>query len=230
MADPISDEDLDIWRRLADEPGSVHLTKSVLRRIIARLDKAEVQASETKAALWRIGPNVHTVYADEYRRIAFERDALRTEVERHRSEPLIKSIERILDEYSAWIAHPCPEVTKDIALAAGIAGTEANRRAASEHVRHLEAEVERLRAALAQSDSPCAYCTLPADRWAECTHGFPGCARADDAMGCPELGARLELDQLRAEVERLRAEVERLKEKNSTLMVEAGWAGEQWCY
>lgn len=62
---------------------------------------------------------------------------------------------------------------------------------------HLRAESERLRAALAQSDQPCAYCSLPADEWAKCQSGFPGCARADDALGCPELGARLENERLR---------------------------------
>lgn len=56
------------------------------------------------------------------------------------------------------------------------------------------AENERLRAALAQSDLPCAYCSLPKDEWAKCASGFPGCDRADDAMGCPELGARLSIE------------------------------------
>lgn len=64
-------------------------------------------------------------------------------------------------------------------------------------------ENTRLRAALAHSDQPCAYCTLPAERWGECQHGFPGCARADDAVGCPELGARMEADQLRATLEKI---------------------------
>lgn len=66
-----------------------------------------------------------------------------------------------------------------------------------------EAENTRLRAALAQSDQPCAYCSLPADEWAKCASGFPGCDRADDAMGCPELGAALERDTLRARVKAL---------------------------
>jgi hypothetical protein len=72
-------------------------------------------------------------------------------VERLSGVPLIKSIERILDEHSAWIARPSPEVTKAVALAAGIAGAEANRQAASEYERHLEAEVERLTAAMRSS-------------------------------------------------------------------------------
>ncbi len=57
----------------------------------------------------------------------------------------------------------------------------------------LQAENTRLRAALAMSDRPCVYCTLPADRWAECKSGFPGCARSDDAVGCPHLGDGLAL-------------------------------------
>lgn len=72
--------------------------------------------------------------------------------------------------------------------------TEAKRQA-EERAEKVEAENMRLRAALAQSERPCVYCSLPADEWAKCQSGFPGCARADDAMGCPELGARMECDE-----------------------------------
>lgn len=57
----------------------------------------------------------------------------------------------------------------------------------------IEQENTRLRAALANSKDPCVYCQLPSERMAECRHGFPGCARADDMTGCPEFGAMLEL-------------------------------------
>jgi len=70
-----------------------------------------------------------------------------------------------------------------------------------------QAENERLRAALANSKDPCIYCSLPADEFAKCKLGFPGCSRADDMAGCPELGARLENDQLRAELDTLRTEL-----------------------
>ncbi|WP_232629107.1 hypothetical protein [Methylobacterium sp. Leaf118] len=77
-----------------------------------------------------------------------------------------------------------------------------------------------LRASLANSSSPCAYCKLPREEWSKCASGFPGCDRADDAMLCPHVGAELEtadrlaaaetaLDALSAEVEALRARVER---------------------
>lgn len=62
-----------------------------------------------------------------------------------------------------------------------------------------EAENTRLRAALAQSELACVYCTLPSDEWAKCKSGFPGCARADDALGCPELGASMALSTMKAE-------------------------------
>lgn len=68
-------------------------------------------------------------------------------------------------------------------------------------LKRLDAENTRLRAALAQSDRPCAYCTLPADEWSKCAQGFPGCDRADDAMGCPHLGATVERDRLRKALE-----------------------------
>lgn len=67
----------------------------------------------------------------------------------------------------------------------------------------LVAENTRLRAALARSKDPCVYCSLPAEKWAECRSGFPGCARADDMMGCPELGASMEAQELRAEIAKL---------------------------
>ncbi len=64
----------------------------------------------------------------------------------------------------------------------------------------LEAENVRLRAALALSPAACRYCQLPANEWAKCKSGFPGCARADDASGCPEMGAHLELGSLKAKL------------------------------
>ena len=58
-------------------------------------------------------------------------------------------------------------------------------------------ENTRLRAALANSPGACHYCQLPKDEWSKCRSGFPGCARADDAFGCPELGAMVEYAHLR---------------------------------
>jgi len=71
----------------------------------------------------------------------------------------------------------------------------------------IQQENERLRAALAQSDQPCAYCTLSVEDWNKCQSGFPGCARADDAMGCPELGASLELQENRLLIRNLEANI-----------------------
>lgn len=76
----------------------------------------------------------------------------------------------------------------------------------------LADENTRLRAALAMSDRPCAYCSLSAEEWNKCASGFPGCARADDAVSCSEFGAALENQVLRAEIGELRAEIERLRE------------------
>lgn len=64
------------------------------------------------------------------------------------------------------------------------------------------AENTRLRAALASSKDPCVYCQLPKDEMVKCRSGFPGCARADDLMGCPELGAALEAERLEGELAR----------------------------
>lgn len=54
-----------------------------------------------------------------------------------------------------------------------------------------KAENDRLRAALSNSDQPCLYCSLPASEMSKCPDGFPGCSRADDAVGCPHFGAAL---------------------------------------
>jgi len=87
----------------------------------------------------------------------------------------------------------------------------------------LEKENTRLRAALAQSELPCVYCTLSQEDWAKCKSGFPGCARADDAMGCPELGAALRVKELEAEVEKWKAKAiaERDEKLDSAIRVNA---------
>ena len=81
---------------------------------------------------------------------------------------------------------------------------------AADEIERLRAELaaerrqnELLRASLANSELPCVYCSLPKEKWAECKNGFPGCGRADDAMGCPELGASLERDALREALDRI---------------------------
>jgi len=77
----------------------------------------------------------------------------------------------------------------------------------ADFARQLELELNeatsentRLRAALATSKDPCVYCKLPKEEMAKCRSGFPGCARADDLMGCPELGAALEVEELKREL------------------------------
>ena len=89
-------------------------------------------------------------------------------------------------------------------------------------IERLRAELERvnkennyMRAALAVSKDPCQYCKLPADEMAKCQLGFPGCARADDMAGCPELGARLEVEFMRVELDEIKAELADLR--NETL-------------
>lgn len=64
-------------------------------------------------------------------------------------------------------------------------------------------ENTRLRAAIAQGASACIYCSLPKAEWSKCKSGFPGCARGEDAMGCPELGASYYLDEAKKEIEKL---------------------------
>lgn len=91
-----------------------------------------------------------------------------------------------------------------------------------------QAENTRLRAALANSDQPCVYCTLPAGDTAKCASGFPGCGRMDDAMGCPELGASVQLAAARAEAGRFRAELENFINANPRKWEDQADQFEQW--
>lgn len=65
------------------------------------------------------------------------------------------------------------------------------------HCANLERENNALRAALAQSELPCVYCSKPRTDWVKCDLGFPGCSRADDASGCPALDEAAHVGELR---------------------------------
>ena len=97
---------------------------------------------------------------------AYEAQAAEIERLRHvvnaadKGSPIYKAIERALDEHSAWIARPNADVTRAIALAAGVAWMaaepidqnleEIDAALAEERARcaEQEAEIERLRSAL----------------------------------------------------------------------------------
>lgn len=64
----------------------------------------------------------------------------------------------------------------------------------------LQIENRKLRAQLANSPAPCAYCSLSREEWATCRAGFPGCSRADDAMLCPHVGEALETEEKLAQM------------------------------
>lgn len=83
------------------------------------------------------------------------------------------------------------------------------------------AENNRLRAALASSKDPCVYCQLPKDEMAKCRSGFPGCARADDLMGCPELGAALEVDRQERELTESKHRIRTLIEQRDGFRIQA---------
>jgi hypothetical protein len=122
----------------------------------------------------------------------FENPDQEEDEETHWTPDAIKGCDRTLDaihaHYAAYIA-------------------ELENKVEAENLARIQAENTRLRAALANSELPCVYCTLSSEDWAKCQYGFPGCDRADDAMGCPELGARLELEQLKEELAALKTEV-----------------------
>lgn len=59
-------------------------------------------------------------------------------------------------------------------------------------VEELNKENDLLRAMVANGKGDCIYCRLPAEKIAECIHGFLGCSRADDMMLCPHVGVGLQ--------------------------------------
>jgi hypothetical protein len=83
--------------------------------------------------------------------------------------------------------------------------------AAEAKVKELEAENTRIRAAFANSDHVCVYCSLPAADWAKCQYGFPGCERGEDALGCAELGASLALKDAEAHAKALADALEQIE-------------------
>lgn len=60
------------------------------------------------------------------------------------SEPVYKAVERILDEHSAWIARPSPDVTKRIAFVATIAAHSAVEIASTAWCDEIAARVDAL--------------------------------------------------------------------------------------
>lgn len=67
-------------------------------------------------------------------------------------------------------------------------------------IQELTKENDYMRAVLAYSKEPCVHCKLPAADWGKCSLGFPGCARADDAICRPDLAppdGETELSSLR---------------------------------
>lgn len=112
----------------------------------------------------------------------------------HEAEEKVPS--QLSDEYDKWL----DMLTRKTLL---IDELQVQLAAVTKELAETQGENTRLRAALAQSSGACVYCSLPKEQWEACQSGFPGCARADDAMGCPELGARMELDEALARIKRL---------------------------
>jgi hypothetical protein len=97
--------------------------------------------------------------------------------------------------------------------------------AVTKELAEVQGENTRLRAALAQSSGACVYCSLPKEQWVACQSGFPGCARADDAMGCPELGASMERDEALARIKRLEEALNEIAKPDALLDANSGAFG-----
>ena len=85
-------------------------------------------------------------------------------------------------------------------------------------------ENEWLRAYTGQSAKACVYCGLGADEQAQCERGFPGCARGDDQMLCPEVGVAIERDEARAALAETRRELLAARKVIASSRVVVEWA------
>lgn len=116
---------------------------------------------ETMVALLTTSRKLLPCLLDAYEAQAAEIERLRRVVNAaDKGSPIYRAIERALDEHSAWIARPNADVTRAIALAAGVAWMaaepidqnleEIDAALAEERARcaEQEAEIERLRGAL----------------------------------------------------------------------------------
>lgn len=74
---------------------------------------------------------------------------------------------------------------------------------AKKQLTDLRRENDHMRASLANGPGPCAYCDLPRDQWGQCSSGMPGCARSDDAMLCPHVGAGMNEERLNKALEHI---------------------------
>ena len=98
---------------------------------------------------------------------------------------------------------------EQVAYRVAAQGQELERELTAERAARERAEAENatLRGLLGNSGKPCAHCGLPVEQWGECVHGFPGCARADDAQLSDLFAVRAALAE--AEAGRVQAEAER---------------------
>lgn len=91
-----------------------------LRNTIRRVSGGDAALETVVGALEDAG--------DAILRLTRERDEARaTLAAADKGTPIYKAVERILDEHSAWIARPSDDVTKSIALAAGVAWMSAEK-------------------------------------------------------------------------------------------------------
>jgi hypothetical protein len=74
---------------------------------------------------------------------------------------------------------------------------------AKKQLTDLKRENDHMRATLANGPGPCEYCDLTRAEWSKCAMGFPGCARGDDAVLCPHVGAGMDETRLRAALEHI---------------------------
>jgi len=96
---------------------------------------------------------------------------------------------RLMDKSRAMSRFETRELLVEAAEA--ITAAQADLDTLRRQLAEVARENDHLRASLANSGSPCAYCNLPREDWPTCPSGFPGCARADDAMLCPHVGVEL---------------------------------------
>lgn len=111
----------------------------------------------------------------------------------------------------------------ETAAALGQDGLAAQIREWAGEVERLNRENDHMRASLANGGGACSYCSLPKEGWSKCRSGFPGCARADDAMLCPHVGASLDAEVALEAAKQDTARLDRLDADDAAFFINVAW-------
>ena len=155
----------------ATKPDDVTALMERCRAMIRRITADDAHIDNIIAAFEDTADALERLAADS-ERLTRERDEARAILAAaDKGTPIYRAVERVLDDHSAWIADPREDVTKAIALAAGVAWMSAekvdpNLEEMDRALAAARAEKDRLREALRKMDHA-------ANEWADAATNAP---------------------------------------------------------